>query len=80
MVYKSLGDYPFCILITLAFIKPYRNIIILYAIKKVNFIEPFSVHIYSVAPSCGQLSLNYVTINGYYFFEWLQMFNDYFYI
>ncbi len=26
MVYKSLGDYSFCILITLDFIKPYGNI------------------------------------------------------
>ncbi len=32
MVYKSLGDYSFCILITLDFIKPYENIMNLYAI------------------------------------------------
>ncbi len=31
MVYKSLGDYSFCILITLDFIKPYGNIVNLYA-------------------------------------------------
>ncbi len=46
MVYKSLRDYSFSILITLNFIKPYGNIMNLYAIVlskktkeiKLNFI------------------------------------------
>ncbi len=32
MIYKSLGDYSFCILNTLDFIIPYENIMDLYAI------------------------------------------------
>ncbi len=36
MVYKSLGDDSFCILIALEFIKPYENIMNLYAILFLN--------------------------------------------
>ncbi len=32
MIYKYLGDYSFCILITLGFIKPCENIINWYAL------------------------------------------------
>ncbi len=36
MVYTSLEDYSFCILITLDFIKPYGNIMNLYAFSFVK--------------------------------------------
>ncbi len=49
MVFKSLKDYSFCILITLDFMKPYENIINFYAI------EPFSVFILKDLLSCGSI-------------------------
>ncbi len=58
VVKNNITDYSFCILITLNFIKPYENIINLYAISflnKVNVIEPFSVFILKDLLSCDSL-------------------------
>ncbi len=53
MAYKSLGDYSFCILITLDFIKPYGNIVNLYAHFFIKI--HFSVFILKDLLSCGSL-------------------------
>ncbi len=49
MVYKSLGDYSFCILTTLDFIKPYENIMNLHAFffynKKSILLTIFSLYL-----------------------------------
>ncbi len=66
----ALGDYSFCILITLDFIKPYGNIVNLYGfflIKSILYLTILSLYLegFSIlAPLCGQLSLNYINING----------------